>query len=46
VGVRVKGGTRLATAVIGSLVAVGFVAAAAPRKGLHLRASPMQSFSS
>jgi Divergent InlB B-repeat domain len=33
VGVRAKGGTRLATAVIGALVVVGFVAASAPSQG-------------
>ncbi len=32
-GVRAKGGTRLATAVIGALVVVGFVAASAPSQG-------------
>ena len=32
-GVRAKGGSRLATAVIGALVVVGFVAASAPSQG-------------
>ena len=36
-GVRAKGGTRLATAVIGALVGVGLVAASAPSQGASSR---------